>query len=295
VLESAEVGWHDERFGVGGFLADEKLAMQGYGDCHYRNEKDGRSLLVVEYKRGTGFDPANQLWHHKSRGAQLYGALFKAAVDEKRAAKITKAAARPGVGMILVPTAFRVVLLEPLRFGESVRWEVHLYPESTRLMDTITEEFEHFLCMCLSRAELQSACTPPRRERKKKRVSPTEPSTKERMQNKLSNAEDENPQMLGEMNELASTFHAREQAWGSFDDGERTADGGTSFCSGVPDAHGELNDLSIVVGADERKIWLVPDDECNERSDDGKIEGMPEDVCVYEEQASDIAPKFAML
>jgi hypothetical protein len=62
-------------FAVGGYLALDNFAVIGQSDLLYRANADGRAVLTIHVECDKNF-PAEQLWFHNSRGAQLYGALL---------------------------------------------------------------------------------------------------------------------------------------------------------------------------------------------------------------------------
>jgi hypothetical protein len=285
VLERAVNRKHEERFGVGGLLADENLALQGFGDCHVRNAKDGRSLLVVEYKRRKSYNAGNELWYHKSRGAQLYGALFQVAVEEIVRADLSDEKLRPVVGIILVPSAFKAVLLEPVRSDQCVHLLVHLYPSDTGMASTESIEFVEFIAMCLLRGDTRGVCTPPLFRSKEPPTRAHEPSTEERIREKrllemsfrrLSAPEEEM--------EASSVPDGRGEAQESLSRSKPFAEDRSSCPPTAAGAREQYAVTSILLGAEGPTIWTVEEDELKKLSEgcreDDDIEASPSKICI---------------
>jgi hypothetical protein len=93
--------------------------------------------------------------------SQLFGALFQAALDDIREAVRAAEERQPVIGIVLILTAFKAVVFEPIRLECRVKMEVQVYSESTDIEDTKTVEFNDFLWICLSRAQPMGVKTPP--------------------------------------------------------------------------------------------------------------------------------------
>jgi hypothetical protein len=148
-------------FAVGGFLAQDNLAGIGQWDMLYRAEADGPVVLIVEVKCENGF-PAEQLWYHKSRGAQLYGALLASVVessnptiDEEGGPGVKRVAS---TGLLVTHDRSKFIVLRPRASvdGRS-SMTVHTFPCSTSCpfndSDTFLElRFVYSATKCSSRS-----------------------------------------------------------------------------------------------------------------------------------------------
>lgn len=73
VFESCCTIYGRPRYGVGGLLADNKYAVTGITDNGY--DADDVPKLIMEQKTGKTFQEGER-WYRKSRGVQVFGALY---------------------------------------------------------------------------------------------------------------------------------------------------------------------------------------------------------------------------
>lgn len=144
---------------VGGFLAQNNLAVIGRSDILYRAEADWPVVLTVEAKSENSF-PAEQLWHYKSRGAQLYGALLASVVESSN--PTTHEEGVKGVkrvtstGLLVTRDRSKLIVLRPRAAvdGRS-SMTVHTFSCGTSCLFNDSDTFLELIAICLLCDEVQ--------------------------------------------------------------------------------------------------------------------------------------------